>query len=220
MSARQTRRALLSVQGLEDRSLPSSTPLLIEPFQAGNPLPSGWYQWSSSRAPAFGVDRTAGLGDLGLLASAAPSGVAARAWTSTAFSADVEASASVYLNSLVPAQLFVRGKQLDSAAPTYYAVSITRGLQVELLRVVNGQSTAIGAARSGDYVSSKWVEVNLVVEGNLLRVQVRRSDTGRYLSSSGDWVSERVRPSRCGTRRSPLPARSGSHGGAAGPTAS
>jgi hypothetical protein len=194
MSVRPIRRPHLSVEGLEDRSLPSSAPLLIEPFQAAGSsgLPNGWYQWSSNHSPGFAVDRTSGLGDLGLLTATAPSGVTTRAWVASPFPADVETSAAVYLNSLVPAQLFVRGKHLDTASPTYYAVSITRGLQVQLLRVVNGQTTVIGADRSADYVSGKWAEVTLVVEGNLLRVQVRRADTGRYLSSSGDWVSERV----------------------------
>ena len=45
------------MEGLEDRSLPSSTPLLIEPFEvaAANGLPTGWDQWSSSsRGNAYG----------------------------------------------------------------------------------------------------------------------------------------------------------------------
>ncbi|MBY0513346.1 MAG: hypothetical protein K2P78_05485, partial [Gemmataceae bacterium] len=192
MSARPPRRALLTVEGLEDRSLPSSSPLLIEPFQATGVLPGGWVQWSSNRSAAFGIDRTGGLGDLGQLTAAAATGVAARAWVASPFPVDVETSAAVYLNSLVPAQLFVRGKGLDTATPTYYAVSVTRGLQVQLQRVVNGQATTIGANRSADYVSGKWVEVTLSTDANLLRVQVRRTDTGRYLNSAGSWVSERV----------------------------
>lgn len=192
MSVRLPHRTLLSVEGLEDRSLPSSVPLLIEAFQAASVLPTGWNQWSSNNTAAFGIDRSAGLGDLGQLAAVAPTGVAARAWVGSPFPVDVETSAAVYLNSLVPAQLFVRGKSLDTATPSYYAVSITRGLQVQLQRVVNGQTTTIGANRSLDYVSGKWVEVSLAAEANLLRVQVRRSDTGRYLNASGNWVSERV----------------------------
>src|SRR5436309_14795904 len=110
MSAdRPSRRPLLSLEGLETRCLPSSTPILIEPFEtprAGG-LPGGWSQWSGNRAPAFAIDKYGGLGDLGELASAAPTGVAARAWVTNPFQADVETTAAVYVNSLVPAQLFV-----------------------------------------------------------------------------------------------------------------
>lgn len=193
MSAARPRRAVLTVEGLEARALPSSTPLLNEAFQTAGPngLPAGWVQWSADRSPAFRIDPTSGLGDLGELTATAPRGVAARAWVTAPFPADVETSASVYLNSLVPVQLFVRGKHLD-VAPTYYAVSVTRGVQVELVRMVNGTGTVIGAARSGDYVSNKWVQVTLRAEGNLLKIQVRRGDSGRYLDSAGDWVSEPV----------------------------
>src|SRR5207253_769742 len=150
------------------------TPLLIEPFQtpAAGGLPAGWSQWSSTRTPAFGIDRSGGLGDLGELASSAPTGAAARAWVTAPFQADVETTAAVYVNSLVPVQLFIRGKNLGTASPTYYAVSVTRGTQVELLRVVNGKSTVIGSVRSGDWISNKWVQVTLRAEGNVLTVQV------------------------------------------------
>jgi hypothetical protein len=193
-AARSPRRPLLSLEGLESRSLPSTTPLLIEPFEtpAAGGLPAGWSQWSSTRAAAFGIDKSGGLGDLGELASTAPTGVAARAWVTAPFQADVETTAAVYVNSLVPVQLFIRGKNLNTAAPTYYAVSITRGTQVELQRVVGGRATVIGAARSGDWISNKWIQVTLRAEGNVLKVQLRRSDTGRYLDTSGNWAGEPV----------------------------
>jgi hypothetical protein len=182
------------VEGLEDRSLPSSTPLLIEPFQVSTTsgLPAGWSQWSSTGKSAFQVDKTAGLGDLGELTATALTGTTARAWVAAGFQADVEATAAVYLSSLTPVQLFVRGRDLNTASPTYYAVSVVRGTTVELQRVVGGKVTALGSARSGDYLSSQWVQVTLQVVANELRVQVRRTDTGRYLSTSGDWVSEPV----------------------------
>jgi hypothetical protein len=192
MSAAPRPRTLLRVEGLEDRSLPSSTPLLIEPFEVPTltGLPVGWAQWSSTGKPGFKVDTTAGLGDVGELAAAVPTGASARAWVNNGFQADVEATAAVYLNSTVPAQLFVRGRNLNTAAPTYYAASIVRGTTVELLRVVDGKVTSLGSARSASYLSNQWVQVTLQVVGNELRVQVRRTDTGKYLSSSGEWVSE------------------------------
>src|SRR5205085_8464610 len=137
-------------------------------------------------------DKTAGLGDLGELTASALTGTAARAWVAAGFQADVEATAAVYLNSITPAQLFVRGRDLISAAPTYYAVSIVRGTTVELQRVVGGKVTSLGSARSGDYLSNQWVQVTVQAVANELRVQVRRTDTGRYLSTAGDWVSEPV----------------------------
>lgn len=194
MSARSHRRATLAVETLEARSLPSSTPLLIEPFQtpAAGGLPTGWAQWSGNKSPAFSLDRTAGLGDSGQLAAVAPPGVAARAWVSSSFPADVESTAAVYLNSLTAAQLFVRGKDLGTATPTFYAVSITRGTQVDLVRVMGGRETVIGSVRSAGYVSNMWVQVSIRAEANVLKVQVRRNDTGRYLDTTGNWVSEPV----------------------------
>ena len=194
MSARPARRAALNVESLEDRALASSTPLLIEPFQtaAANGLPTGWTQWSGNHQPAFQLDRSGGLGDSGQLAAVAPSGVPARAWVSSAFPADVESTAAIYLNSLTPAQLFIRGKGLATAAPTYYAVSITRGAQVDLVRVMGGRETVIGSVRSAGYVSNMWVQVSVRAEANVLKVQVRRNDTGQYLETDGGWVSEPV----------------------------
>jgi hypothetical protein len=194
MSARHAPRAALTVNGLEERSLPSSTPLLIESFQTpmASGLPAGWSQWSANQNPAFHIDGTGGLGGAGELVATAPTGVAARTWIGTAFSADVEATAAVYLNSLDPVQLFVRGRNLGTSAPTYYAASIVRGTQVQLVRVMNGQETVIGATRSGDYVSAMWVQVTVRAESDVLTVQVRRTDTGRYLDASGNWKTEPV----------------------------
>jgi hypothetical protein len=194
MSARHAPRATLAVEGLEQRSLPSSTPLLIESFQTATAtgLPAGWAQWASDSQPAFHSGGTEGLGGAGELVATAPTGVASRAWITSPFSADIGATAAVYLNSLDPVQLFVRGKNLDTATPTYYAVSIVRGTQVQLVRVTNGRETVIGATRSGDYVSGTWVQVTIQAYQDELTVQVRRTDTGRYLDSSGDWSSAPV----------------------------
>jgi hypothetical protein len=192
MSRRRPARATLACESLEERSLPSSTPLLIEPFQptAGGGLPSGWVQWSANGSTAFRTDGTAGLGGVGELVGSAPTGVASRAWVAGAYPADAEASASVYLNSLDPVQLFLRGRGLDGTSPTYYAASVVRGGKVDLVRVINGREAVIGSVRSGDYVSNQWVQVSIRAEANVLTVQVRRTDTGRYLDPSGNWVSE------------------------------
>jgi hypothetical protein len=194
MPARPPLRAALTVEGLEERSLPSSAPLLIEPFQTATAtgLPAGWAQWAGNGQVVYHAGGTTGLGGPGELVSVAPSGVAARAWIKAPFSADIAATAAVYLNSLDPTRLFVRGRNLDTAAPTYYAVSIVRGTEVQLVRVMGGRETVIGATRSGDYVSNMWVQVTVQVVSNELTVQVRRTDTGKYLSATGDWSSEPV----------------------------
>ena len=62
-----------------------------------------------------------------------------------------------YLDSLIPARVFVRGSNLDTATPTYYAASITRGLNIDLVRVVNGVETRLGSVKSSQYLSGQWV---------------------------------------------------------------
>ena len=93
----------------------------------------------------------------------------------------------LYVDSLTPAQLIARGQALDTAHPTYYAVSVTRGLDVQLVRVVNGRQTVLGDVKSKTWVSGQWLQVSLVAKGNQLRAQVFRTDTGQYLNADGTW---------------------------------
>jgi hypothetical protein len=111
----------------------------------------------------------------------------ARAWADVDFPADVQASAAVYLDTLVPAQLFVRGSNLNTAAPTYYAVTLTRGLEAQLIKVVNGVGTSLGSIKSSAYFSSQWLRATLVAEGDRLRVLLYRGDTQQWLGSNGVW---------------------------------
>src|SRR5206468_11278997 len=101
--------------------------------------------------------------------------------------ADVQVGAAVYLNSLIPAQLLARGTNLNTAAPTYYALALTRGLNLQLLRVVNGTATALGQLNSAQWFSDRWVRAVLQVSGTGLQAQVMRTDTGQYLNSAGQW---------------------------------
>lgn len=184
------RRQTLSLDRLEQRELPAATPWVVEPFQrdSNDGLPSGWDQWSSDQSRAFQVAPTAGgLGDQGLLVSSAASATASRAWLAAPFAADVETSAAVYLNSAAPVHLFVRGSGLGTDTPTYYAVAVTRGAEVQLLRVVDGKATVLGSARSGDYLTNKWVTVTVRAEGDGLRVLLHRGDTSQYLTPDGTW---------------------------------
>src|SRR5437868_4992051 len=120
-------RPALAVEPLEARELPSTTPAQLalpaqETFDktAVGALPAGWSQWSSEAAfaasPGTGASGSSGL------ATAGDRGQAARTWASASQPADVRASADVFANSLVPAQVFVRGRNLDTTRPTYYAV--------------------------------------------------------------------------------------------------
>ena len=144
-------------------------------------LPDGWGQWTNRPDAAVRTTPDQSLQMTG--GSAAVS----RVWTSGVEPADLQVTSSLYLDSLVPAQMFVRGAGVDTARPTYYAASVTRGLSVQVVRVVNGQQTVLGAVRSATYVSGQWVQVSLVARGAELRAQVFRTDTAQYLQADGKW---------------------------------
>jgi hypothetical protein len=170
---------------------PSASPVGLETFDTTpvGSLPPGWSQWSNNGSAAFAVSATQALSAPNGLAVSAGivSSLAARTWVTAAAPADVQVSAAVYLNTLIPAQVFARGSGLGTATPTYYAVSITRGLQAQLVRVTGGTSTVLATINSPDWFSNRWAQVTLDVEGNTLRAQVYRPDTGQYLGAAGTW---------------------------------
>jgi hypothetical protein len=178
------------VERLEARELPSASPALVpaqEKFDttAVGALPAGWSQWSSE--DAFAVSSGAGASRSAGLASTGDSSQSARTWAGASQPADVRASADVLVNSLAPAQVFVRGSKLDTTAPTYYAVSVTRGLDVKLVRSVNGTVKTLGEVKSASYLSNQWVTVSVRAAGTSLQAFVQRKDTGQYLNSHGKW---------------------------------
>lgn len=186
--------ASLSLEQLERREVPVAGAWLVEPFErpaALSVLPTNWQQWSgvSSAPPVFQVDQAgAGLGGQGRLVSDANSITPGRAWLSTVYSADVEVSAGVYLSSTAQAQLLVRGQNLNTTTPTYYALGVTRGLEIQLLKVVNGTRTVLGSVKSNLYVSGQWVTVKLRTDGDQIIAFVHRGDTNQYLTPTGNWV--------------------------------
>jgi hypothetical protein len=197
--ARTLRRVSLAVEPLEDRQLLSSSPLnpagvlYQQNFDSTTPghLPTGWSVWGNAgngTAPPFAVADANGVKGAELL-SANASGGTARTWLNSTQPADVSASIDVFANGTIPAQLYVRGTNLNSASPSYYAVSVIRGVQVQLVRVVNGQSATLGTLSSVSYLSGQWVQVTLSAVGSSLNVQVYRLDTHQYLNSSGKWQS-------------------------------
>lgn len=149
--------------------------------------PSDWNGWATDSLGWFKAESDRALSPANGFASGGLTSTAARAWSSADLPADVDASAAVYLDSLVPVQLFVRGADLQGSAPSYYAVTLTRGLQATLVKVVNGTETALGTVRSTSYLSGQWVRVRLLAEGDRLRVQLYRTDTRQWLSPDGSW---------------------------------
>jgi hypothetical protein len=180
-------RALPLVEALERRDAPSASPWLTESFDATavGGLPVGWAHWGSA---SFAVSAARGLSPANGLATSATSATdTARTWLQAALPADVQVSAAMYLDTAVPGQVFARGSALDTASPSYYAVAITRGMQVRLLRVLGGSATVLTQTVSVDGVRNEWVRATLSAVGTTLRVQVYRVATGQYLTSTGSW---------------------------------
>jgi hypothetical protein len=177
---------------LETREAPSATPWLSESFDTTSvgSLPAGWASWNNSDGGGFQVSTLHALnGSNGLTSGATASSADARAWYATATPADVDASADVFVNNLIPTRVLVRGSELNTTTPSYYAVAVTRGLQVQLLRVAGGVTTVLDSLTSQSYFNSGWVRVTAEVNGSTLQAQVYRPDQGQYLDSSGRWTA-------------------------------
>ena len=123
-------------------------------------LPVGWGQYSNVPTPSFTVSGTASWSGSNSLSSDGGSDVEARAWLLTQQPADTQVDANVYLGSLVPIGVLARGTNLDTATPTYYAVSVTRGMELDLQRVVNGKVTTLATVVSTTWFSNQWLRVN------------------------------------------------------------
>ena len=179
----------LECECLEQRVTPTTSIWQLQTFEAvaGGQIPANWSQWSGEAANSFGVDSTFAFNGTHSLASSGDSAMTARTWYNQVLPANFGVSAAVYLNSLEPLQLLVRGQNLNSTQPSYYAVSIQRGLQVSLLKVVNGQTSVLASVSSKTYLSNQWVRVTLQPNGQALGVEILRLDTQQYLNSSGTW---------------------------------
>ncbi len=175
------------VEMLEPRELLSAG--VAESFDttAVGGLPAGWSQWSSGGGNAFAVTAAAAVSKPNALGVTAATPVSARAWYGAAQPADVLVSADVDLTQQIPAQVFARGSGLAGTAPSYYALSVSRGLQLQLLRVVGGQVTVLATISSTTYFSQQWINVTLSAQGSHLQAQLQRLDTGQYLAASGAW---------------------------------
>jgi hypothetical protein len=149
--------------------------------------PEGWLSWASNSTGGFQASNARSLTPANGYASSGSSANASRSWADFAMPADVTATASVYLDSLIPAQLLVRGSALDTADPTYYAVSVTRGLEARLVKVVNGAETTLATLKSDAYFSSKWLRVTLTAQGDRLQAMLYDPATRQWLAADGAW---------------------------------
>ncbi len=150
-------------------------------------FPAGWNGWSSSSTGWFKTSTARALSPANGFVSDGFTSTTTRAWPSDDMPANVDVSTAMYIDSLSPAQVFARGINLQGTVPTFYAVSVTRGLQANLVKVVNGVETTLGSVRTGEYFSGQWVRTRLIAEGDRLRVQLYRTDTRQWLTPDGLW---------------------------------
>jgi hypothetical protein len=166
---------------------------VVEPFEdtATGSLPVDWEQWGSAGGTPFQVSTTRPLaGEAGLESTASTSQATSRTWTTALQLADAQVTAALSLTSLAPGGILLRGINLDSTTPSYYALRATRGLEVELVLVDNGVATRLAGVTSSSYFSGPWVRLTLEAKDSDLRGQMLRTDTGEYLNTNGQWQSE------------------------------
>ena len=184
------------LEELEPRLAPATSAGTVEAFDTTptGSLPAGWVQWSNNGTNAFATSSSPALSPPNSLAVNSPtaSGLDARSWVNNTQPANVQVSAAVYLNSPIPAEVLARGTGLNTTTPSYYAVSVTQGLNLKLLRVQNGSTTTLGEVKSANWFASQWASVTLFANGDNLRAQVQRSDTGQYLNASGQWQTNQA----------------------------
>src|SRR5947209_4273703 len=108
MAHRKTRRRIaLHLEPLETRLTPTLGPYGLEAFDTTplGTLPPSWLQWSSNGSTAFGVSSNAWFSSPRSLAVDAGgfADMSGRTWFSASLPGDVQVSADVMLNSLIPA---------------------------------------------------------------------------------------------------------------------
>ncbi|AMV23619.1 hypothetical protein VT84_04355 [Gemmata sp. SH-PL17] len=174
---------------LDDFSGFSTAPSVTETFDTTpvGSAPTTWNTWASDSTGGFKTTLTRALSPDNGFASNGLSNTTARAWSNTDLPAGVDVSAAIYLDSLIPAQIFARGTNVQGSTPTYYAITLTRGLEAKLVKVVNGTETVLASVKSSAYLSGQWVRARLTVEGNQLKVQLYRPDTRQWLTPNGTW---------------------------------
>ncbi len=162
-------------------------PGVTEAFDSAAPRPAGWAGWTNDGSAGFTAGPGRALSGATGFTARGGSQTAARAWATTPLPADGVAEAAVYAESLIPATVLVRGSNLAGDIPSYYGVSVVRGVEVTLGKVVDGVETRLGSVKSKSYVSGVWLRAAVAADGGRVRAVVRRADTGEYLTADGDW---------------------------------
>ncbi len=157
-----------------------------------NTLPNNWSSWGSDGSSGYGAAAARGGSTTQVLNSTGGGTRTGRVWDNTLNLTNTTATATILLDTLIPTQVFVRGNNLNTTTPSYYAVEITRGLSISLIKVQNGQSQVLATETTASYVSGVWADVSITVQGTRLQVRVRRNDTGQWLSSDGTWLSSQT----------------------------
>ena len=158
-----------------------------ENFDRSTALPAHLKTWSNDNTQAFAISTKQSLSPTNAIAVSGGSRTAARAWYDAVQPKDVQASVALRVDTLLPTGLIVRGQNLDTTSPSYYALTITRGTLLTINRVVDGQSTTLGTIRSNGYFSQEWARVTLTIEGDSLQAKLFRQDTQQWLGSDGNW---------------------------------
>src|SRR5262249_49781346 len=83
---------------------------------AAGATPTGWQTWISNTNGTVGASAARALSPANGFAPTGGSAIAARGWATDSLPADTDASVAVYLDSLIPAQVFVRGSNLNTAS--------------------------------------------------------------------------------------------------------
>jgi hypothetical protein len=149
-------------------------------------LPSGWASWKNKDS-LVEVSTAKALSAPNALAITGPSPGIARAWMIKSRPADVQISAAVMLDTLIPAYVFVRGNKLDGLAPSFYAVTAARGMEIQLVRSNGGKLDTLAKLKSTSYFSGKWAQVTINVNGKSIRARIQSLDSNQYLNAQGSW---------------------------------
>jgi hypothetical protein len=158
-------------------------------------LPQGWVQYENSPGAGFNVlnlqaaSKAAPSGTNGLGFAATTSGD--RGWVSPpdAFSDDVQVSLAVRPTTGLVG-VFARASGQNGPTPTFYALEIQSGPNLQLVKDVSGVRSVIKSVSgtSSDLSNdSEWVNITLAVSGGTLKGSIYRPSTGKYLTAQGDW---------------------------------
>ncbi|MFL5328440.1 MAG: hypothetical protein ACJ8C4_05955 [Gemmataceae bacterium] len=179
----------LNLEELERRDTPATWQTETFDAVALGVLPGGWAQWSSAGTNSFGTSSAQPYAGPNGLTSNSLSNVTSRTWQTNTMPADTSVSSAVFAGTLIPTELIARGQNLASNTPTFYAASVVRGVNVQIIKSIGGTRTVLASLQSISYVSQVWLKVSLVLAGNQIQTEIYNAATGQYLNSARNWQS-------------------------------